>query len=49
MQVKMKVSVFGLDKGCTYPATRSEDGTGYIAVNGMFKGFVLNEDVEVAE
>ena len=47
MRVKMKVGVFGFDKGFTYNATPSEDGTGYIAINGMFKGFVFNEDVEV--
>ncbi len=47
MQVRMKVVVFGFDKGFTYSAIPSEDGTGYIAMNGMFKGFVFNEDVEV--
>ncbi len=49
MIVKMKVGVFGFDKGFTYSATPSEDKKGYIAVNGVFKGFVFNKDVEVVE
>lgn len=49
MQVKMKRSVFGFDEGFTYQASNSEDGKGYIAVNGTFKGYVFNEDAEVVE
>ena len=49
MQVRMKKDVFGLAKGFTYPAKKSDDGKTFLVTSGLFKGTVLADDVEVVE
>ena len=44
MQIKILIASFGFDEGATYNAVPDE--LGYIAQNGMYKGFIPHEEAE---